>query len=622
METQSQVLNGRPEMQSGNWKKLDISNLLVMVVWFGLLTGTVEGVASLVLQKLQWQSWTLGQAPSPENVWMCPAVDLVLAALAGLFVVVVAKMVSRVSATQLLVFLLSAMTFLNWLWVSGHVQQKGRIWSAAVAFISFVAAGRVTIWFGQRESVALSFCRKTLPGLAIVTVLAMGGITGGAWLEELYASVALPPVSSSKPPNVLVVVIDTLRADHLSAYGYPRPTSPNLDSLAQHGVLFNNAIASSSWTFPSHVSLLTGRFVYEHGSAFKPFDGRWPTLAQVVRSQGYVTAAFSVNTYFFSRRGGLGRGFVHFEDFDYSIADLIAQTTYGTMLAGKLRRFRMVKNIVRRNAFDLNRAALRWIDNHRDRPFLIFMNYLDVHSPYITPPSNRTRFSKSAGQDGLVDMELQKDWSLLTPRQQQDELNAYDDGIAYADSNLGALLAELKERGLTENTIIVVTADHGEGFGEHGLYLHGNSLYLELIRVPLVISGPPGLVPQGVRVEAPVSNVALAATLSDLLGFSRENTFRGPSLRESWLEPKSEPDDSICIESELISDLLFRPNPVEKGSLKSLVTPQWHYILNEKLRPELFDWRSDPREARNLIDSAAGQAVSASLKSRLESGCR
>lgn len=602
-------------------KRRDIITLLALVTWFGLLTGAVEGIASLTIQKFQWQSLTLVTAPSPETVWICPVFDLVLAVVTGLGVAVLAKLVPRLPAAQLLVFLLTTMVLFDWLTFSGHLRGLSSFWNAAIAFVASLGAGRVTHWFGQHEAAAVNFCKKTLPGLAVVTVLATVGVSAGAWVAERREIASLPPVSSSKPLNVLVVIIDTLRADHLSGYGYPRPTSPNLDELARKGVLFENVFASSSWTLPSHASMLTGRFVRDHGAGMRPLDGRWPTIAEVMRSQGYLTAAFSANMFFFCRRVGLGRGFIHFEDFTYSILNLIGKTRYGSLLENIPKRLGLTKEIVRQDAADLNHRALRWIDDHREKPFLIFMNYFDAHNPYWPPSSFRERFSTTGNHDEPVDLYLGRDWPSLTSQQLQDEVDAYDGAIAYADSELGALLSDLKKRGLTENTLVVVTADHGESFGEHGLYLHQNSLYLETIRVPLVILGPAGLVPVGVRVGDPVSNVALGATIIDLVGISDKKTFPGPSLRQFWEEPKLTFDSVACIESELETKVQAAEPIVREDSLKSLVTAQWHYILHEKLGPELYDWRSDPRELQNLNGTPEGQMVSASLKQRLESGC-
>jgi arylsulfatase A-like enzyme len=615
MGTQPHVLNGQERMQSGKWGEA-ISNLLVVVAWFGLLTGTVEGVASLVMQRLQWQALNLLRSPSPENVWICPLFDLFLAAVVGFVVFLAARIFPRLPARRLAVFLLTTMMFYDWLTLSGS--PRGRKY--LIPFVSTLVAGWFTQWFERHQAAVLSFWRRTLLRVALLTVLATGGVSGVAWLWERHVIAGLPPVSTAKPLNVVVVVIDTLRADHLSAYGYTRPTSPNLNQLAEQGVFFENAFAGSSWTLPSHASLLTGRFPHQHGADRRPYDGRWPTLAQEMRSRGYLPAAFSANTTFFCRRSGFGGGFVHFEDYTYSIPDLIVRTNYGRFLEYGLRWLGLLDGMVRRDAPSVSHAALQWVDNHRDRPFLIFLNYSDVHDTFA-PPAYRTKFSKSGNLEKIVDFTLGVGWPSLTTEQQQGEIDGYDAAIAYVDSEIGALVAELKKRGLSENTVIVITADHGQSLGEHGIYGHGFSLYMQESRVPLLFLGPAGLVPQNVRIQVPVSNVALPATLMDLLGISDEGIFPGPSLRNVWGDPTPTHDRGSCVESDLAGSPTARPSPVQQGSLKALVTPQWHYILHEKLGPELYDWHNDPGELRNLIFTPEGKMASDSLKPRLESGC-
>lgn len=611
------------QQETVNLSKPKISAVLIVVISFGLLTGTVEGVGSLVMQHFQLQAWDLFRSPTPEIVWICPVFDVILAALVGLMIAGIGKIFPRTPTMRLVVFLLSAMLFFDWLTFSGYGRQGRYFRSAGFAFLSCLAAGWVANWFESNEAAALGFCRRMLPRLVMVTIITITAVTGGAWLSERWSIATLPPVKYSNPLNVLVVIFDTTRADHLSAYGYSRQTSPNLEQLARQGVLFENAFAASSWTLPSHASMLTGRYPPEHGAERRPFDGRWPTIAQVMRSNGYLTAAFSANTLFFNRQQGFGRGFIHFEDYSYPVADLIVRTNFGSILEASVRRSGLMKNIVRRNAASVNSGALRWIDKHRNKPFLIFLNYFDAHNPYSPPRAYQGKFSGFSRPEKPVDVGLQMNWLALSPQQLQDEIDNYDESIAYADSELGSLISELKKRELLENTVVVVTADHGEMFGGHGLFLHGNGLYMSSIRVPLVVIGPAGLVSRGVRIQAPVTNVALPATIMDLLGMAN-NTFPGPSLREAWNGPNGplfSAADLFCVESDLAANPMAPPSPVREGSLRSLVTPDWHYILPEKLGPELYDWRNDPQELQNLVGTPSGRTVSVALRQRIESGC-
>src|SRR5207253_2942347 len=234
----------------------------------------------------------------------------------------------------------------------------------------------VTRWFQTRQHAAPAFFRRTLPRVAAVAVLSLVAIEGTLWTREQLAERRLvkPPEGT---PNVLVVVVDTLRADHASLYGYERLTTPNLDGIARQGVLFENDIAASSWTLPSHASLLTGRYPHEHlAEDENPLDRRYPTLPEVLQRRGYRTGGFSANMYYFSRRAGFARGFIRFEDYFYSVGDMFFRTIWGRILnryAPDSPRFDELP--IRKRAAEVNRELFHWIDADRNRPFFAFINY-------------------------------------------------------------------------------------------------------------------------------------------------------------------------------------------------------------------------------------------------------
>jgi glucan phosphoethanolaminetransferase (alkaline phosphatase superfamily) len=183
-------------------------------------------------------------------------------------------------------------------------------------------AVQFTRWFRKHEAATLFFWRRSLPWIAAVALFALIGIQSGLWLWERMATKNLPRVALGLP-NVLVIVVDTLRADHLSSYGYKRLTSPNIDRLAREGILFETALATSSFTLPSHASLLTGLYTYEHEAEWMNpkalFSCQCPTLAEALRSLGYRTGAFSANLFWFTHEYGFGRGFIRFDDFFQTI---------------------------------------------------------------------------------------------------------------------------------------------------------------------------------------------------------------------------------------------------------------------------------------------------------------
>lgn len=188
-------------------------------------------------------------------------------------------------------------------------------------------------WFYAHPEGMSRFFRRSLPWVVAVAVLAFVGIQGGSWLKERWEVASLPP-SASDAPNIMVIVVDTLRADHLSSYGYVRPTSPNIDNLARQGVLFESAFSTAPWTAPAHASLLTGRYPYEHrtfwiGTQIPYLDDSYPVLPEALRERGYRTVAFSGNTDWFTRRTGFERGFMRFEGYFHSPVEAVMRTYYG-----------------------------------------------------------------------------------------------------------------------------------------------------------------------------------------------------------------------------------------------------------------------------------------------------
>jgi arylsulfatase A-like enzyme len=420
-------------------------------------------------------------------------------------------------------------------------------------------------------------------------------------------------------PNVLLLVVDTVRADHLSCYGYHRPTSPNLDALAREGVLFENAIAPSSWTQPSHASLLTGQYTHEHHAEFDPLDKRYPTIGEALSRQGYRAGAFSGNLNYFTQAQGFGRGFLHFEDYYFNVLDMVLRTAPGRVIdVYVFDRFPKVRRFWRKRAPEVNAEFFRWVDADRERPFFAFLNYFDVHSPYLLPGALRGRFGTGSHSEldagRLVGDERDADHLLKDePGTPERSIDAYDDCTLYADEHLRRLLWGLRERGLADNTLVIVTSDHGEQFMAHGLQGHGNSLYRQLIHVPLVVCWP-GHVPAGVRVAQPVSIKALAATVLDLIGVQDETAFDDPSLARLWQDPAAAEHWPHPVAELAINPLFSKKNPVAHGAMKCLVTPDWHLIVNQELPPELYDWKRDPQELHNR----AGQKAMAPEIERLE----
>ena len=386
----------------------------------------------------------------------------------------------------------------------------------------------------------------------------VGGEALGRWRE---AARPLPPPDS---PNVLLIVLDTVRADHLSVYGYERPTTPNLEAMARRSVRFDQARAAAPWTLASHATLFTGRWPHELGTRWLyPMRGDVPTLAEYLGSLGYATAGFVGNTFYCAYDSGLDRGFAHYQDYGLDwlsavrtvhLVDLTLKTinsvspTLGGSIAGRpgsageelaLRVFALPD---RKDAGVVNREFLNWLarEDGSRRPFFAFLNYVDAHAPYVPPPGAGHRFGRAPRTDAdflfLTSGWAHADRLALPPPARALAVDAYDHCIASIDDRLGELFGELKRRGVLDRTIVIVTSDHGEGFGEHDLFDHGESLYRTEIRVPLLISLPSGRA-SGRVVDRFVSLRDIPATIADLIGSSKEPPFPGRSLARLWQTP-------------------------------------------------------------------------------------
>lgn len=385
-------------------------------------------------------------------------------------------------------------------------------------------------------------------------------------------------------PNILLIVIDTLRADRLGAYGNSRGLTPFVDELAARGTLFRNAYAPCSWTCPSVASLLTSRYPSQHNvSDFESvLADEEVSLAEALRQSNYVAAGFSAN-FRLTKEQGYAQGFHTWR------AD--RTSTGKKQRGGDLRRF--VENWLRRNS---------------PAPTLLYLQYMEPHEPYDPPEPYRGRFLRAVS--GAVDEEVANSkirkwkWDDLS----SDELtlleSLYDGEVASMDAELRLLFGELERQGFLDNAVVVVTADHGEEFREHGQMLHGMQLYNETVHVPLILLAP-GY--QGGRVvEENTSLINVAPTLLDLAGLPPQARFEGRSLvpllerRSIWSSfpalfgsatGTANPPDVILELPKTGSDYDLRRQTegIIRGSTKVLMSSDG--------KPEVYDLAHDPKEA-------------------------
>jgi arylsulfatase A-like enzyme len=322
---------------------------------------------------------------------------------------------------------------------------------------------------------------------------------------------ARSPTRASGPvhPNIVLILIDTLRADHLGCYGYARRTSPTIDRLAAEGAMFEQAIASSSWTVPSTMSLLSSLYEPVHGvdSLQSRYALAHPLLAEVLARAGYKTAGFFAGDTLHPMFG-FDRGF----------------DTYSDCRSGGEMTLEDVANP------RVHGAVTRWFEERLQEPFFVFAHYFDIHQAYVPPPPYDTMFDPAFAEpfqqvirsDGRPDPDL-------TPRGLEHLIALYDGEIRWTDQWIDQLLDLLRTRGVLDRTLIVLTSDHGEEFGEHGWAYHGHTLHDESVRVPLMVRMP-GIVPPGLRIPAQVRLVDVYPTILSLAGVEAPAEIVGRNL--------------------------------------------------------------------------------------------
>jgi arylsulfatase A-like enzyme len=428
--------------------------------------------------------------------------------------------------------------------------------------------------------------------------------------SERRALAAFPPAPEGAP-NVLLLVLDTVRASALGLYGGDPATSPALSRWAREGVKFEWAMSVAPWTLPSHASMFTGRYAGELSTSWRaPLDQRDSTLAELFETRGYATGGFVGNMHYTSWESGLARGFATFDDYRRSPRQLLRSASYTqTQLYQKLAESRSVSEVARairhpslevfprhwydrKNASQVAEEFLDWQARMGSRPFFAFLNFIDAHSPYTAPAAHR-RFPPARAH-----------------------FHEYQAAISYLDTEIDSILTTLKSRGVLDNTVVIITADHGEQFREHGLLQHGNSLYLDLLRVPLVIRFP-GAVPAATQVQQAVSLRDLAATIVDLGRLERARV-PGRSLRSTW----SGSGDSR------VSPVFAQANktarrqasyPAAPGDMSSLMDDSAHYIRHGMGRAELYAYRADTSEGTDSAASSAAASRVAAWQQRVDS---
>jgi arylsulfatase A-like enzyme len=456
----------------------------------------------------------------------------------------------------------------------------------------------------------------------IVAIIAFGSIAYRA-LSERRALATLQETPAGTP-NVLLLILDTVRASSLGLYGHSVPNTPVLSKLADRGVVFDRAVATAPWTLPSHVGILSGNYTSDVLLGYRtPVSTEKPFLAELLKEHGYRTGAFVANLYYTTASRGLSRGFIHYEDFVPSLGEFALTSSLGFYIASRRKLVPGLEDdftvLNRKTATTVSRDFLDWLDDTKSttgsQPFFAFLNFMDAHVPYDPRAPIGTPFVKGERWKKYHNDRNGASWSekqLLKGAALDAEISAYNGAIAYIDHEIGVMLEELERRGQLSNTIVIVTSDHGEEFGEHGLLTHAVSLYWPSIHVPLIIAGPGGI-PHGKRVSRAVTLRDLAATIADLVRLQGDRRPPGESLAR-WWDANGE-YDSDSQPSPVLSELRAsasapKGSPMSRGDIQSLVVDdRYHFIRYGDGAEEVFDIDADPWETTDLASSVIGQSV-------------
>jgi len=383
------------------------------------------------------------------------------------------------------------------------------------------------------------------------------------------------PSSKEQKPNIILVVIDTLRADHLPFYGYEKNTAPLLADLANQSIIFENAYTTSSFTTPATASIFTSVFPLEHGLTINTYFEKFnqeekseilitqipktlTTLSEFIKKAGYQTYGISHNINI-CKNSGFARGFDIFKTFSYENLD-----------HGARHLNHEIQDI--------------WVDHvDRSRPFFFYIHYMDPHTPY----------------------HQKHPWYKDTGNKLKNDIAAYDSEISYLDRYIRSLSQLLEWQ---DNTIVFITADHGEGFLEHGSKGHGDTLFQEVLHVPLMVYYPQKF-PQGLRIPANVNTMDIYPTICELLGEIPDKKFRGRSLLKYFKK-----NSTISNERYMYAHVIPYYNKKQHPPRKSVIYKEWKYIEWEDEK-RLYNLTNDPGERSNL--NKAHPEISGSLQNKL-----
>ena len=526
--------------------------ILFLSAWCGLVAGLFE--TGITILRKRYVDLNHANGVSGHFVWLVPVVNLVTFVIIGVILSLVVRHGRR--AQWMATRALGTLALLPPFWAAFP-----RIYAPAGLLLMMGVASRLVPALERRATGLARVVWLSFPAAACLVMILAAWCWGANRLEKWRAeSRPLPPPFA---PNVLLIVLDTVGAGHLSLCGYDRLTSTTIDEMAMSGICFERAQSTAPWTLPSHASMFTGRWPHELSAGWlTPLDARFPTVAEYLGARGYRTAGFAANLEYCTSDTGLARGFTTYRDFIYpELAVFHLAVVVDRLLDGilavesfctnelELPFLKVPAELVwhlfkqdRKEAAVVNREFLDWLSERQrnERPFFAFLNFFDAHCTYDLPASGIHRFGVAWKSER--DMDVIRDWvstqkRMPTEREITLARDAYDNCVADLDEQLGQLLDELERRAILERTWVIITGDHGENFSEHrGVFLHGTTVFQTECHVPLLII-PPGGAPSQTVVREPVSLRDIAATIVGLSGFEAGSPFPGDSLARFWNAP-------------------------------------------------------------------------------------
>jgi arylsulfatase A-like enzyme len=485
-----------------------------------------------------------------------------------------------------------------------------RVTAAPILMITFVAgallAQRLLVWAKNRHS-GVAILEHAF-NIAAILVLCCSPIVISSRAEG-KDPVWLPPTSGSGSPNVLLITLDTVSADHMGIYGYARANTPNLSALAAQSTVYSNFIAVAPLTLTSHASMFTGLYPQSHGAykefnrftAGRPLDARIPTMAQILANRGYRTMAVVANRYYLNAEFGTLRGF---QFVDWMAPTVLVAPERDYLLRSRLRNLLRFDPVVRDfdnvtiSAAEVNRRAAYLLDraSHQTKPFFLFLNYCDAHMPYLPPaPYNALYPGRDLGFDlkeYTQTMEAVNNRNTpLSPASRAHLVSQYDGAIAYLDAELGRIIGRLKQDGDFDRTMIIITSDHGEAFGDRNIVFHDAAVYQDEVHIPLLIKYPGQT--SGARVDTLASHVDLMPTVMNVLGIQPPAAMQGVDLRNMPAAPR-------VVVSEMHASTNY-DGPRFQQIEYAVYSWPYKMIYSTNGMRELYDLSADPFEHRNLF---------------------